>query len=328
MKKYFLLLAFAGLSTLAINVASAQSLDQLPPVITTPGGLVIHLQSTTIAGKTTYKISSIETPVTEPNGTSVTIQVTSGSLIGATVTPINDSNAATTVFSVTPAGSTTPLTPSQAAAAVNTSVTTTIRTQVASGVLPAGSTADTVNVFRTGNFGPDKTAVLAAASAAAASGDPVRAATVQADAAKILAAAGDAQDASRLAENAAQIVATQSFVDAHPADAAKVAATVSKVATDTNVIAANPGAAAAIAVQATFVASDPAVKGNSAAASSLGDIASNVSTIANNSSVKTAAPNLQADLGTATKGAQNNQNIVVNSSPTQTFDVSLVSPAG
>jgi hypothetical protein len=124
--------------------------------IFTPTGLVINLtpvvNSTT--GAVSYTVSSITQTVTQPNGVQTTVQVTTGSLIGASVGGITGSTTggSTVAISFTPAGSTTPLTPSQASSAVQIGVQSAINTGVANGTLAAGTSSPSPSPVSTGTF--------------------------------------------------------------------------------------------------------------------------------------------------------------------------------
>jgi hypothetical protein len=128
------------------------------PSITTPSGLVINLtaQVNPTTGVVSYTVASITQTVTQPNGVVSTVQVTSGSLIGATVSGVSSSTSSgsSVAISVTPVGQTTPLTPTQATQAVQTGVNTAIQTAVQSGQLQSGTTPPSPSPVSTGVFSP------------------------------------------------------------------------------------------------------------------------------------------------------------------------------
>jgi hypothetical protein len=128
------------------------------PTIITPSGLVINLtaQVNPTTGAVSYTVGSITQTVTEPNGIVSTVQVTSGTLIGATVSGVTSSTSSgsTVAISVTPVGQTTPLTPAQAAQAVQTSVNTAFQTAVQSGQLQTGTKPPSPSPVSIGVFSP------------------------------------------------------------------------------------------------------------------------------------------------------------------------------
>jgi len=85
-------------------------------------------------GATTFVVSSIQQTITLPGGGTAVVMVTSGTLIGATVGGVT-----TGAITLTPPGSSTPLTPQQTAAAVQTGLQQAINNGVASGTLPTGT---------------------------------------------------------------------------------------------------------------------------------------------------------------------------------------------
>src|ERR1035441_9015325 len=70
-------------------------------------------------GATTYVVSSIQQNVTTSTGSIAVVTITSGPLIGATVTGISTSGTSS-ILTFTPSGTSTPLTAQQTAAAVQT----------------------------------------------------------------------------------------------------------------------------------------------------------------------------------------------------------------
>ncbi len=121
-----------------------------------PSGLTINLAPKTDpnTGVVSYTIASITQEVTQPNGVSVPVQVTTGNLIGATVPAITPQtvSGSTVAVQIIPVGSNTPLTPTQASQAVTTSVTTAVNTAVSNGTLQAGTTPPAPTPVSTGTF--------------------------------------------------------------------------------------------------------------------------------------------------------------------------------
>jgi hypothetical protein len=89
-------------------------------------------------GATTYVVSSIQQTLATPAGGTTVVAITSGPLIGATVTGIAAPGTSST-FAFTPNGSSAPLTPAQAATAIQTGIQQAINTGVGTGTLPAGT---------------------------------------------------------------------------------------------------------------------------------------------------------------------------------------------
>lgn len=124
--------------------------------IVTPSGLTINVSPVTNTSGviTGYTVTSITTTVTEPNGTTVTIQITSGSLVGDTVSglPTTGQGGTTVTVQFTPPGSTTPLTPGQAGQAVQTGLTQAVTTGTQNGTLQPGTQPPTPSPVGTGQF--------------------------------------------------------------------------------------------------------------------------------------------------------------------------------
>ena len=92
-------------------------------------------------------VSSIQQTITLPGGGTAVVTVTSGPLMGATVGGTTGSG-----FSFTPPGATTPMTPAETAAGLQTGVQDAINTGVASGTLPSGTNPPTPAPITTGQF--------------------------------------------------------------------------------------------------------------------------------------------------------------------------------
>ena len=125
--------------------------------IITPGGLTLNLTATVdqTTGATTYTITSMQQTVTNPTtGLLVTVTVTSGSLIGATVggiTPSTETGTSVAVTFTLP-DSTTALTGEQAAADVQAGVQTAVTAAIESHQLPPNTPAPTPDPIKTGQF--------------------------------------------------------------------------------------------------------------------------------------------------------------------------------
>lgn len=85
------------------------------------------------------RIEKIEYPVSLPDGTTKFVPVQSSQLIGATVT-IDVSKPDSQPITITPAGSSTPLSPADAQQELTTSATAAVEAAIGSGALPPGST--------------------------------------------------------------------------------------------------------------------------------------------------------------------------------------------
>jgi len=120
------------------------------PAVILPNGLTINLTATTnpTTGAVTYTVTSVTTPVTLPNGTTTTLTITSGALIGDTITPPSGgAGSGTSAAGVTiTTSSGTPVTNP------NTVLQTTVTTGVANSTLPTGTTAPTPSPVSTGQF--------------------------------------------------------------------------------------------------------------------------------------------------------------------------------
>ncbi len=124
--------------------------------IITPSGLTINLTPVlNSSGQVTgFTVASITTTVTLPNGTTATITATTGVLIGATVSGVTSTTQTGTQVSIqfTPPGSTTPLTPTQAATAVQTMEQIAVNTAINNGSLPPGTQPPSPSPVSTGQF--------------------------------------------------------------------------------------------------------------------------------------------------------------------------------
>jgi hypothetical protein len=136
----------------AVNAAGAATLQ-----IVMPNGLTINLAATVdpITGVTTYTVASIQQTITNPvTGQAVTVTVTSGSLIGATVGGIAPSTQTGTSVDLTFTlpGQTTPMTSADASTSVQTGVQTAVNTAIQNGQLPAGTVVPPPGPIQTGQF--------------------------------------------------------------------------------------------------------------------------------------------------------------------------------
>ncbi len=91
----------------------------------------------TVGPNNQLTITSIDVPVTTPNGTDF-VKVTSGPLVGATVTA-DIGSSSEQPLKIIPSGSTTPLMPQQIATALQQSADAAITAAVQSGQLPQGT---------------------------------------------------------------------------------------------------------------------------------------------------------------------------------------------
>lgn len=141
--------AMANLGTMSFSPGAGGS----GPALFTPNGLTINLAPVTnSSGQITgYTVTSITETVVQPNGTSVQVTATTGSLIGATVSGIssNTSSGQTVAVQFTPQGSTTPLTSTQVTNTVQTTVQTAVNQGVQNGTIQSGTTATTTPVTTT-----------------------------------------------------------------------------------------------------------------------------------------------------------------------------------
>jgi hypothetical protein len=128
--------AFTG----SFSRGGAAAGDGAGPQIITPNGMTVNLTAVVnpSTGATTYVVSSIQQTLATPAGGTTVVAITSGPLIGATVTGIATPGTSST-FAFTPPGSSTPLTPAQAATAIQTGIQQAINTGVGTGTLPAGT---------------------------------------------------------------------------------------------------------------------------------------------------------------------------------------------
>jgi hypothetical protein len=162
------------------------------PAINLPNGVVINLTPSApdpTTGIVSYTVASVTTPVTQPDGSTAYLNVSTNSqgqqvvvpvtasgapiagaapvvsassspLLGATVTvptvtaPSTPGNPAPAPapITVTAVGSSTPLSATQTASAVTSTATTAIATATANGQLPAGTTAPTASPISSGSF--------------------------------------------------------------------------------------------------------------------------------------------------------------------------------
>ena len=123
------------------------------PQILTPNGMTVNLTAVVnpTTGATTYVVSSIQQNVTTSTGSIAVVTITSGPLIGATVTGISTSGTSS-ILTFTPSGTSTPLTAQQTAAAVQTGIQQGINSGVTNGTLPAGTQPPTPSPVTNGQF--------------------------------------------------------------------------------------------------------------------------------------------------------------------------------
>ncbi len=128
--------AFIG----SFSQGGAAAGDGAGPQILTPNGMTVNLTAVVnpSTGVTTYVVSSIQQTISTPAGGTTVVAITSGPLIGATVTGIAVPGTSST-FAFTPSGSSAPLTSAQAATAIQTGIQQAINTGVGTGTLPAGT---------------------------------------------------------------------------------------------------------------------------------------------------------------------------------------------
>jgi hypothetical protein len=122
--------------------------------IVTPSGTTINLTAVTVNGVTTFQVTSIQQIVTQPNGQTAIVTITSGSLIGATIPTVTSSTQAgsqVTIQFLAP-GSNTPLPTQQAAAQLNAAINQAITTAVQNGTLQPGTQGFTPKPTTTGQF--------------------------------------------------------------------------------------------------------------------------------------------------------------------------------
>jgi hypothetical protein len=141
--------AFTGSFSLRDSTAGAG------PQIVGPNGVTINLTAVVnpTTGATTYVVSSVQQTITIPGGGTAVVTVTSGPLVGATV----GGSTSGTSFTLTPPGSTTPLTSQQTATAMQTGVQQAINNGVANGTLPTGTQPPSPAPVTTGQFSPSGT---------------------------------------------------------------------------------------------------------------------------------------------------------------------------
>jgi len=126
----------------------------IDPAIILPNGLTINLSSSTNAttGVVTYTVTSVTATVTLPSGGTQAITITSGALIGDTITPppagSQTGTSAGGVTVSTPNGQAVTDPNSVLQSTVNTGVTTAINNST----LPANTTAPTPAPITTGQF--------------------------------------------------------------------------------------------------------------------------------------------------------------------------------
>jgi hypothetical protein len=117
-----------------------------------PNGLALNLNATTVNGVTTYTIASIEQTVGSTTLT-ITTDTSGAGLIGATVSGISGvASGSSVAITLTPSGSTTPISATTAANAIQTDVNNAVAAAVAAKTLPAGTTAPTMSPVETGEF--------------------------------------------------------------------------------------------------------------------------------------------------------------------------------
>lgn len=126
------------------------------PSIVTPSGMKINLTPIINAnGVTTgYKVGSISVPVTTPQGNVVFVEVTTGTMIGTTVTGVTSSTQAGTSVAIgfVPAGTSTPLTPAELQTSLENGTSTAVTTAISKGTLPAGTIVPAPTGISTGEF--------------------------------------------------------------------------------------------------------------------------------------------------------------------------------
>lgn len=155
MKKLFSLLVVA-ISLIAFGNSAVAEEAAAPKKIrvTTQSGVIYEMtEGTDAAGATNYTITAVLVAVTNSaTGQTVEVAVNAPTLINATVSGISASSNGTTVsaLTITPSGSTTPLTSSQVVATLQTAVTTAITTAVQTGTLPPTTVPPTLTVSNTG----------------------------------------------------------------------------------------------------------------------------------------------------------------------------------
>jgi hypothetical protein len=119
---------------------SVGSFSQSVPSIVTPGGLVMSLAPITDAGGnvTGYTLTGFTHIVHQPNGQITQVNITSGSIIGATVTGTQTGSTANIQFTLV--GQSTPLTPAQVNQSFEQALTTALNTGIQNGTIQPGST--------------------------------------------------------------------------------------------------------------------------------------------------------------------------------------------
>lgn len=121
------------------------------PQIVTPSGMRVNLAQV----GNTFVVSSISVPVMNTTTGQITfVEVTTGSLVGATVTGITSSTQAGTSVAITfvPAGSTEPLTATQAQSSLQAGTQQAVTTAINNNQLPAGTQPPTPTGVSTGQF--------------------------------------------------------------------------------------------------------------------------------------------------------------------------------
>ena len=123
------------------------------PALVTPGGLTINLSPIRGPGGDVigYTVTSLTQIVTEPNGQTATIAVTSGSIVGATVTGVNGLTTGGSLVNVqfTLPGQSVPLGPDQLSQNVQQGLNNALNTAIKNGSVPAGTTISPPRVSTT-----------------------------------------------------------------------------------------------------------------------------------------------------------------------------------
>ena len=125
------------------------------PAVLLPNGLTINLAATTnpTTGAVTYTVVSVTTTVTLPSGLTTSLVITSGGLIGDTITPQQSTQTGTSSSAITittPTG--TPV--SNPNTVLQNTVSTGVTTAITNNTLPSGTTAPTPSPVSTGQFSP------------------------------------------------------------------------------------------------------------------------------------------------------------------------------
>jgi hypothetical protein len=136
MKKLLSLLVVALTLVGFANVASAQEVTKKK--VKTNAGVVYEVTTTKSAtGEETSKISAVFAEVKTATGAIVEIPVTNSTLVGATISGVSGSSATNIV--ITPAGSTTALTPAQVVTTLNAAIPAAVTAAVAQNIIPANT---------------------------------------------------------------------------------------------------------------------------------------------------------------------------------------------